>query len=115
MRTIQSMPMEEFKSPDDLRKTSIHDLKERLKRREVNYSSCVERNELVSLLASFRGGPSNNDTCAICCEEYITGDILRLLRRCKHEFHLECLDKWAFTSVNADRKPACPLCNQSLD
>ncbi|TMW68701.1 hypothetical protein Poli38472_006169 [Pythium oligandrum] len=115
MHTIQAMPMEEFMTPDELRETSIHELKDRLKRRDVDYAGCVERNELVDLLVTFRGGPSNNDTCCICCEEYQSGDIMRLLRRCKHEFHLECLDKWAFTSVNAERKPVCPLCNQSLD
>ncbi|KAJ0409183.1 hypothetical protein ATCC90586_010264 [Pythium insidiosum] len=115
MGVIQSMPMEEFKTPEELREASIHELKDRLKRREVEFSGCVERSELVELLVRFRGGPSNNDTCCICCEEYQSGDVMRLLRRCKHEFHLECLDKWAFTSVNADRKPVCPLCNQSLD
>jgi hypothetical protein len=115
MRTIQGMPMEEFKTPEEIREASIHELKDRLKRRGVESAGCVERSELVNLLVDFRGGPTNNDTCCICCEEYQSGDLMRLLKRCKHEFHLECLDKWAFTSVNADRKPVCPLCNQSLD
>lgn len=115
MRMIQAMPMEEFRSPDELRNESILELKERLNRRGVEYTGCVERSELVDLLVEFRGGPSNNDTCCICCEEYQSADLMRLLKRCKHEFHLECLDKWAFTSVNTGRKPVCPLCNQSLD
>lgn len=114
-RVIQVMPTEEFKTPAELKDVSIHELKERLARREVDFSGCVERAELVELLVRFRGGPSNNDTCCICCDEYQSGDVLRLLRKCKHEFHLECLDKWAFTSVSSQRSPCCPLCNQALE
>lgn len=115
MRMIQVMPMEEYRSPAELQDTSTAELKERLRRRDVAYTQCVERRELVDLLVEFRGGPSNNDTCCICCEEYQSGDLLRLLRTCKHEFHVECLDKWAFSSVNLQRLPSCPLCNQELE
>uniref|UniRef100_A0AAV1VL45 RING-type domain-containing protein n=1 Tax=Peronospora matthiolae TaxID=2874970 RepID=A0AAV1VL45_9STRA len=115
LRTVQAMPTEEFKTPEELAKASIADLKQRLGRRDVDFTGCVERRELVELLVKYRGGPSNNDTCCICCDEYQTGDVLRLLRKCKHEFHLECLDKWAFTSVNSQRAPSCPLCNQRLE
>ncbi|KAI9906722.1 hypothetical protein PsorP6_003831 [Peronosclerospora sorghi] len=115
LRTIQMMPTEEFKTPEELKETNIAELKQRLERRNVNFSGCVERQELVELLVKYRGGPFNNDTCCICCEEYQRGDVLRLLRKCKHEFHLECLDKWAFTSVNSQRTPSCPLCNQDFE
>ncbi|CAI5741334.1 unnamed protein product [Hyaloperonospora brassicae] len=115
LRTVQAMPTEEFKTPEELAKASIADLKQRLARRDVDVTGCVERQELVKLLVEFRGGPSNNDTCCICCDEYQTGDVLRLLRKCKHEFHLECLDKWAFTSANSQRAPSCPLCTQRLE
>ncbi|CEG44683.1 ubiquitin-protein ligase e3 [Plasmopara halstedii] len=115
LSTIQKMPMEEFKTPEQLVKISIAELKQRLERRDVDFGGCVERQDLVDLLVKYRGGPSNNDTCCICCEAYETGDVLRLLCKCKHEFHLECLDKWAYTSVNSQRTPSCPLCNQSLE
>lgn len=115
LRTIQVMPTEEYKTPEELKEVTIAELKQRLERRDVDLAGCVERQELVDLLVKYRGGPSNNDTCCICCEEYETGDVLRLLRKCKHEFHLECLDKWAFTSVNSQRAPSCPLCNQGLE
>ncbi|RLN49797.1 hypothetical protein BBJ29_007378 [Phytophthora kernoviae] len=81
LRTIQVMPTEEFKSPEELQETSISELKQRLERRDVPFTGCVERRELVELLVKYRGGPSNNDTCCICCEEYQSGDVLRLLRK----------------------------------
>ncbi|GMF23944.1 unnamed protein product [Phytophthora lilii] len=73
------MPTEEFKTPEELKEASIADLKERLERRDVDFAGCVERRELVELLVKYRGGPSNNDTCCICCEEYQTGDALPVL------------------------------------
>jgi hypothetical protein len=116
LKIIQKMPMEEYMTGEDLKKNAtIHELKERLKRREVKSNGCVEREELVDLLIKYRGGPSANNSCCICCEDYQAGDIMRLLPKCKHEFHLECLDKWAYTSANQHRNPSCPLCNQQLE
>nr|CCA20611.1 conserved hypothetical protein [Albugo laibachii Nc14] len=114
MRTIQAMPLEEFKTFDELQQIKIAELKERLLRRGLEVDNCIERQELVERLTKFRGGPVNNNSCSICCEEYQTGDILRLLQVCKHEFHLECLDRWILTTLNTERSPTCPLCNQSL-
>ncbi|KAG0217751.1 hypothetical protein B0O80DRAFT_435808 [Mortierella sp. GBAus27b] len=45
-----------------------------------------------------------NDTCAICIEEFVEGDEVRILP-CHHDFHSECIDPWL------TRKSAtCPLC-----
>lgn len=43
--------------------------------------------------------------CAICLEEYITGDRVRHLP-CHHTFHMNCIDTW-LTSRNS-----CPICRQ---
>ncbi len=46
--------------------------------------------------------------CAVCLSEFELEDSLRLLPKCKHVFHLECIDVW-FQSHST-----CPLCRASL-
>ncbi|KAI5065073.1 hypothetical protein GOP47_0019768 [Adiantum capillus-veneris] len=48
-----------------------------------------------------------SETCAICLEEYVTGDKLRILP-CKHGFHVPCIDNWL------NRKPFCPICKRDV-
>ena len=110
IKTISGLPTEEFKP---LAHIGIHELKARLRLRGVDTKGVLEKDELVQKLHDFRGGPS--ESCCICCEDYVEGDVLRLLSKCKHDFHLECLDKWALTLANSTRDPSCPLCNQSLE
>ncbi|EFJ14004.1 hypothetical protein SELMODRAFT_423895 [Selaginella moellendorffii] len=44
------------------------------------------------------------DECPVCLSKYEGGDLLRLLPRCKHVFHVVCVDKW-FAS-----RASCPVC-----
>ncbi|KAG0489325.1 hypothetical protein HPP92_008136 [Vanilla planifolia] len=32
--------------------------------------------------------------CAVCLSRFEDNDILRLLPRCKHAFHMDCIDRW---------------------
>jgi Ring finger domain len=52
---------------------------------------------------------TNFTTCSICIEEFETGERLRLLPRCKHVFHTECILPWL-----TERQGCCPLCKTSV-
>ncbi|CAN6274144.1 unnamed protein product [Urochloa humidicola] len=46
--------------------------------------------------------------CAVCLCEFTADDQLRLLPKCSHAFHLECIDTWLLSHST------CPLCRRSL-
>lgn len=46
--------------------------------------------------------------CAVCLCEFNQDDKLRLLPKCSHAFHLECIDTWLLSHST------CPLCRRSL-
>ncbi|XP_071701294.1 RING-H2 finger protein ATL8-like [Rutidosis leptorrhynchoides] len=46
--------------------------------------------------------------CVICLSEYVVGDEIRVLPRCGHCFHVECIDKWIASHFT------CPSCRQLL-
>ncbi|KAI8644785.1 hypothetical protein BD408DRAFT_412882 [Parasitella parasitica] len=48
------------------------------------------------------------DSCAICLEEYQSGNELRLLP-CNHQFHTLCVDAWLTT-----QKKLCPICKRDI-
>lgn len=48
-------------------------------------------------------GASRSD-CAVCLSEFRDGELLRLLPKCDHAFHMGCVDTWLRSHVN------CPLC-----
>lgn len=70
--------------------------------------SRLTRGELKALPVSVfnRKDNANPETCAICLEEYVSGDKLRILP-CSHEFHIPCIDQWLTT-----RRPFCPICKK---
>eukprot|EP00730_Choanoeca_flexa_P000152 TRINITY_DN10069_c0_g1_i4.p1 TRINITY_DN10069_c0_g1~~TRINITY_DN10069_c0_g1_i4.p1 ORF type:complete len:453 (+),score=119.88 TRINITY_DN10069_c0_g1_i4:130-1488(+) len=47
------------------------------------------------------------DSCAVCLEDLIAGDICRRLP-CKHLFHKECIDPWLIGHAT------CPLCKYDI-
>ncbi|KAG0583933.1 hypothetical protein KC19_3G172700 [Ceratodon purpureus] len=61
----------------------------------------------VFLYGSIRGLKDSAD-CAVCLNEFANEDRLRLLPKCKHAFHVECIDTWLLSNST------CPLCRRSL-
>eukprot|EP00257_Ricinus_communis_P014071 XP_015571661.1 E3 ubiquitin-protein ligase ATL42 [Ricinus communis] len=42
--------------------------------------------------------------CAVCLSKFEDIEVLRLLPRCKHAFHINCVDQWL------EKHSSCPLC-----
>ncbi|KAF7838085.1 RING-H2 finger protein ATL13 [Senna tora] len=53
-------------------------------------------------------GLKNPFDCAVCLCEFEPDDNLRLLPKCSHAFHMECIDTWLLSHST------CPLCRASL-
>ncbi|KAK6942382.1 Zinc finger, RING-type [Dillenia turbinata] len=53
-------------------------------------------------------GLKNPFDCAVCLCEFEGDDKLRLLPKCSHAFHVECIDTWLLSHST------CPLCRASL-
>jgi|UniRef100_A0A2N9GBZ7 E3 ubiquitin-protein ligase ATL6/9/15/31/42/55 len=46
--------------------------------------------------------------CAVCLSKFEDTEILRLLPKCKHAFHIECIDNWL------EKHASCPLCRHKV-
>ncbi|WOG94366.1 hypothetical protein DCAR_0313660 [Daucus carota subsp. sativus] len=46
--------------------------------------------------------------CAVCLSKFRDIEILRLLPKCKHAFHISCVDQWL------ERHSSCPLCRHRV-
>ncbi|CAA7052447.1 unnamed protein product [Microthlaspi erraticum] len=66
--------------------------------------------ELSSLPIVFFRQDSCKDglECAICLSDLVKGDKSRLLPKCSHSFHVECIDMW-FQSHST-----CPICRNTV-
>ncbi|XP_054788823.1 putative RING-H2 finger protein ATL12 [Prosopis cineraria] len=47
--------------------------------------------------------------CAVCLSKFDDAEVLRLLPKCKHAFHMNCIDKWL------ECHSTCPLCRYKVD
>lgn len=47
--------------------------------------------------------------CVVCLSEYEDKDFLRLLPKCQHVFHRECIDSWFVSHAT------CPVCRSNLN
>ncbi|GMN50590.1 hypothetical protein TIFTF001_019754 [Ficus carica] len=46
--------------------------------------------------------------CAVCLSKYEEIEVLRLLPKCKHAFHINCIDHWL------EKHSTCPLCRHRV-
>lgn len=53
--------------------------------------------------------PSPLQECAVCLSEFNEGEKVRLLPKCNHSFHLDCIDMWFYSHAT------CPLCRSSVE
>ncbi|KAI3709564.1 hypothetical protein L2E82_39328 [Cichorium intybus] len=49
-------------------------------------------------------GSKNGLECSVCLSAFEDVEILRLLPKCKHAFHIDCIDQWL------GKHSSCPLC-----
>ncbi|XP_027175996.1 RING-H2 finger protein ATL43 [Coffea eugenioides] len=75
-------------------------------------NSGIDRAVIESLpvfrFASLRGQKDGLE-CAVCLNKFEHTEVLRLLPKCKHAFHVECVDTWL------DAHSTCPLCRYRVD
>ncbi|CAO2841801.1 unnamed protein product [Amaranthus hypochondriacus] len=68
---------------------------------------------IIESLPVFRFGALRGEKdgleCAVCLNRFEPAEILRLLPKCKHAFHVECVDTWL------DAHSTCPLCRYRVD
>ncbi|WVZ92681.1 hypothetical protein U9M48_038727 [Paspalum notatum var. saurae] len=62
---------------------------------------------LYGAVVGTAGGKDPFD-CAVCLCEFADDDRLRLLPKCSHAFHVDCIDTWLLSHST------CPLCRRSL-
>jgi hypothetical protein len=128
---VQTVPLEDFVPQQDddgdnrndqniesYQSIPVSQLKEMLRNRDVpieEINAFVEKQQLLSRLKKCR---QYSDTCCICFESYQHNDPVRVLKKCHHELHVECLDKWVYTFATNPTKlrqqPSCPLCKEIL-
>ncbi|KAK4369899.1 hypothetical protein RND71_009374 [Anisodus tanguticus] len=76
-------------------------------------NSGIDRTVIESLpvfrFGSLRGPKADGLECAVCLNKFEPSEILRLLPKCKHAFHVECVDTWL------DAHSTCPLCRYKVD
>ncbi|KAG5547446.1 hypothetical protein RHGRI_013216 [Rhododendron griersonianum] len=74
-------------------------------------SSGIDKTTIESLpffrFSALRGSREGLE-CAVCLSKFEDVEILRLLPKCKHAFHIDCIDEWL------GRHSSCPLCRYKI-
>ena len=74
--------------------------------------------ENLNFRAQIHSGVTSTDECSICYESYEKGEFFCVLRKCRHKFHLGCLQKWVYhqqcDAITGRNDVTCPLCRTSI-
>lgn len=65
-------------------------------------------NKITVLRYKKEEGIVDGTDCSVCLGEFKEEDSLRLLPKCSHAFHLQCIDTWLKSHAN------CPLCRANI-
>lgn len=105
---VRSYPTETYVLPVDRVHMTVSDVKGILYNRGIDLKTgTVDKSDLLDHFAD------EATNCAICLDDFATGDKLRILG-CKHLFHQPCVDKWANAACDMSRPVSCPMCNCPL-
>ncbi|XP_075474638.1 E3 ubiquitin-protein ligase ATL42-like [Primulina tabacum] len=79
--------------------------------RSRSSASGVEKAVVESLpffrFSSLRGSRDGLE-CSVCLSKFEDVEILRLLPKCKHAFHIDCIDQWL------EKHSTCPICRRKI-
>ncbi|CAK9144525.1 unnamed protein product [Ilex paraguariensis] len=80
--------------------------------RSRSRSSGIDKTVIESLpffrFSSLNGSKEGLE-CVVCLSKFEDSEILRLLPKCRHAFHMNCIDEWL------EGHSTCPLCRYKFD
>ncbi|XP_031250578.1 E3 ubiquitin-protein ligase ATL42-like [Pistacia vera] len=80
--------------------------------RSTSRFSGIDKTVIESLpffrFSSLKGSKQGLE-CAVCLSKFEDIEILRLLPKCKHAFHINCIDQWL------EKHSSCPLCRHKVN
>ncbi|KAL6620422.1 hypothetical protein ACP70R_035561 [Stipagrostis hirtigluma subsp. patula] len=62
----------------------------------------------VEVYGAGAGDEAEEEVCAICLGEFADGEKVRVLPRCRHGFHVRCVDAWLVS------RGSCPTCRRPV-
>lgn len=102
--TIDVLPLRHIQRT---RSEAHHDIEQGQPR---NTSPRQQRRSLKRTLKQYESSEERRvgDECAICLEDLKDGDWCRVLYKCNHRYHRDCIDMWLSKDIH------CPLCRDSV-
>lgn len=74
----------------------------------ISHLNISENTEIYAKKYDEDVSESDFEKCSICLEPINENDIVREIKKCKHSFHIKCIDEWFQNNIK------CPNCNQDI-